>query len=601
MQIESRKQDLIAVLNSMAGSKDLAWKGDTLNCPFCHDKSRSAGIYDRGTAHWRFKCQQHGCTNAGPYDLSDLLALRQSVPLAEVLREQGKEARIEGGGDGGMRPLERTSSRSLYPLSHIKNKFSKPLVHLYRPLGNGALPAATHGVVRFFDPESKNKKGYRQFSRDDVTQDLWQMVAPAKPWCLYNLNAVKNSEKIFFVEGEQCVDRVTMGGFAAVSTMGGAGKGKYADLGPLAGKAVYLWPDHDEPGYSHMREIRVLLSELEPKCRIFWVDPVQLGLTDPKSDVVDYLNRFPASSWHQELGSVMAGAAPFGLGAEFMGDMNDMISGKLSVVPLPFPVLSAMTNALKARCVSVVCAPGGSRKSFFLLQCLRFWKDRDVRFACMMLEDVRTYHMTRLLAQLSCDARLTDENWLQESPENGAYARDLAQKHLSAVVSIGENIHIPPKDHMVTLAELALWVEKQAASGVRVICIDPVTFADKGSDPVWVADRKFLYTVKSIVEKYDCSLVLITHPKQGMSKTFNMDSMAGGAAFQQVTQTIIWIEALKEPKSVMCISPCGRTNVSINGRFYMMKTRNAGGFGKSVGFRWIGSELAWSEQGLIVG
>ena len=154
---------------------------------------------------------------------------------------------------------------------------------------------------------------------------------------------------------------------------------------------------------------------------------------------------------------------------------------------------------------------------------------------------------------------------------------------------------------MITLDELAVWVEQQASSGVRVICIDPVTFADKGADPVWVADKKFLYSVKSVVEKYQCSLLLVTHPKQGMSKTFNMDSMAGGAAFQQVTQTIIWIESLKEPKSMMCMTPCGRMNVQCDGRFMMMKTRNSTGFRKTIGFRWVGSELAWSEQGLIVG
>ena len=276
----------------------------------------------------------------------------------------------------------------------------------------------------------------------------------------------------------------------------------------------------------------------------------------------------------------------------------DRYSGKVSLVPFPFPALTEYTQALLPGTVTVLCAPGGSRKSFFMLQCLQFWQSTGVKYSCMMMEGVREYHMSRMVAQLSCDSRLTDLKWLQSSAENASYARECDDKHMAALLAVGKNIH-KQKPGLVTLPEVTDWCVSQAEAGVRVICVDPVTFADKGVDPVWVADKKFVQTAREACEKNGCSLLLVSHPKQGQSKTFNMDSMAGGAAFQQNTDCIIWIESLKKPKDEYCVTPCGRTPIKIDGRFRMMKTRDGAGANKSVGYCWAGGELKWSEQGVI--
>jgi len=427
---------------------------------------------------------------------------------------------------------------------------------------------------------------------------VWYFGGPVKPWVLYNGWCLPEGGDIFVVEGEKCCDRVTQAGHFAVTSMGGAGKAKHGDWECLRGRVVYLWRDNDEVGESHMADVVEIVRGLG--CKLYLVDPVSLGLEVKGDDVCDYLDRFDVSLWHQELSAVKAGAAPVGLESDYRTDSEKIYTGASSLVSFPFPGLTEMTHALVPQTVTILCAPGGSRKSFFMLQCLQFWQETHVRYSCMMMEDVRTYHMRRLVAQLAGDSRLTDHSWIQASKANIDYARECDNAHMVSLLAVGENIHIPPKDKMITLEELALWAESEAASGVRVICIDPVTFADKGSDPVWVADRKFLYSLKTTIEKWDCSVILVTHPKQGQSKSFNMDSMAGGAAFQQVTQCIIWIESLAKSKCMVCMTPCGRASVQVDGKFRMMKTRNARGVGKAIGFKWHGSQLKWAENGLIV-
>ena len=599
--MESRRGDLVGVLNTLSNGKDLKWCGDQCCCPFCEDKSRSAGVHVCKDGKWRFTCHQPGC-DIRSQDLTDLLCKRDNVSTAELIRE-GKEsksmrsARSEGVGDGGMRPSGvGAQPRSYQSLSQIKKIFSPVLVHLYgHPV--------SHAVLRLNDTSAKSGKRYMQcHKRADGT---WVLKAPAKPWILYNSWRLNGDGKgngskrgsVFIVEGEKNCDRVTQAGFLAVSSMGGAGKAKHGVWDCLAGRDVYLWRDNDVAGEGHAADIVEILRGID--CKLYLVDPASLGITEVKHDVVNYLDRFDSSLWHQELGAVMAGASPVGLESDYRSYSEARYSGAVKLVPFPFPALTEYTQALLPGTVTVLCAPGGSRKSFFMLQCLQYWQAIGVKYSCMMMEGVREYHMRRMVAQLSCDARLTDLKFLQASPENVEYAKDCDNKHMAALLAVGANIH-KQKSGLVTLPDVTDWCVAQAEAGVRVICVDPVTFADKGSDPVWVADKKFVQTARDACERHGCSLLLVSHPKQGQSKTFNMDSMAGGAAFQQNTDCIIWIESLGKPKDEYCLTACGRAPVKVDGRFRMMKTRNGGGANKSVGYCWAGGELKWAEQGLIL-
>ena len=79
-------------------------------------------------------------------------------------------------------------------------------------------------------------------------------------------------------------------GLVATTSPGGAGKAKYADRSPLAGKRVWCWPDPDEAGIKHMRDAAEILRKLDPAPVLFWIDPASLDLSG-KEDAYDFIGQ----------------------------------------------------------------------------------------------------------------------------------------------------------------------------------------------------------------------------------------------------------------------------------------------------------------------
>lgn len=93
----------------------------------------------------------------------------------------------------------------------------------------------------------------------------------------------------WFVEGENCADALAKLGILA-TTSGGADSANHADFSMLAQRSVTVWPDNDEPGLRHAREVADRLIELGSAVRL--IDVSKLNLPD-KGDVVDWLRAHP--------------------------------------------------------------------------------------------------------------------------------------------------------------------------------------------------------------------------------------------------------------------------------------------------------------------
>lgn len=106
-----------------------------------------------------------------------------------------------------------------------------------------------------------------------------------------------NNTAVLLVEGENCADLLNAlnkkegGGlhcsFIAMSFHGGAQSVERSDYSPLAsstGRAIFLWPDHDEPGREAMEKAASLL----PGCYLHMVEPARLGLPQ-KGDAVEFI------------------------------------------------------------------------------------------------------------------------------------------------------------------------------------------------------------------------------------------------------------------------------------------------------------------------
>lgn len=99
---------------------------------------------------------------------------------------------------------------------------------------------------------------------------------------LYNLPAVINAAKVYFVEGEKCADAVNQQGAVATTLCSGAKShwdSRYSNY--LQNKEVVIIPDNDEPGRSYATKV---LQNL-PNAKV-----VELPELPEKGDIYDWLN-----------------------------------------------------------------------------------------------------------------------------------------------------------------------------------------------------------------------------------------------------------------------------------------------------------------------
>jgi hypothetical protein len=122
--------------------------------------------------------------------------------------------------------------------------------------------------MRFnFQEDRKAKKEvlpvtFCEFTKGGRTYRDWRARSVPAPRPLYRLpNLLSSPDKpVIITEGEKKADRAVelFPGFESTTTMGGAEQPQLSDFGPLAGRRVIIWPDHDESGESYARKVAQL-------------------------------------------------------------------------------------------------------------------------------------------------------------------------------------------------------------------------------------------------------------------------------------------------------------------------------------------------------
>ena len=119
---------------------------------------------------------------------------------------------------------------------------------------------------------------------------------PASPAdkVLYNLHRLADDPAalVLIVEGEKAADALVKLGIIA-TTSGGAQSAAASDWGPLQGRSVLIWPDHDEPGAQYGRDVADKLTALG--CGVRILDVAALDLP-PKADAVEWLQAHPQAT-----------------------------------------------------------------------------------------------------------------------------------------------------------------------------------------------------------------------------------------------------------------------------------------------------------------
>jgi uncharacterized protein (DUF927 family) len=90
----------------------------------------------------------------------------------------------------------------------------------------------------------------------------WRSHAVPTPRPLYNLPELLAfpQRSVIVTEGEKKADTVPLlfPDHVGTTSMGGANAAKLSDWGPLAGRKVVIWPDHDDPGRRYAEDVAAL-------------------------------------------------------------------------------------------------------------------------------------------------------------------------------------------------------------------------------------------------------------------------------------------------------------------------------------------------------
>lgn len=202
-------------------------------------------------------------------DLIGLWKLARGVDTAAAFLEAedflGIPHKVNGHANGNGKATERRPEPS-----HIHPRLGAPSrTWAYTDAYGGIL-----GYVSRFDPKGERKQILPQTFRDGAW--VWKGFDEPRP--LYGLDALaaRPADKVLVVEGEKAADaaRKLLPAMVVVTWNGGAQAVAKADITPLRGRVLTLWPDADEPG---IKAMEVLAERVGEPCRIVGVDGMPEG------------------------------------------------------------------------------------------------------------------------------------------------------------------------------------------------------------------------------------------------------------------------------------------------------------------------------------
>lgn len=145
------------------------------------------------------------------------------------------------------------------------------------------------------DEEGKPKKVFApltwcQRSNSETTQWRWQGLPDPRPLLRLEELALRDAAPIVLCEGEKAADAAgeLMPDYVATCWPNGSNSWHKADLTPLKGRSVVLWPDNDNSGKSCMEEIAKKLHEIGAESVRF----VELAVFKRKPTLKDGLAAF---------------------------------------------------------------------------------------------------------------------------------------------------------------------------------------------------------------------------------------------------------------------------------------------------------------------
>jgi hypothetical protein len=156
-------------------------------------------------------------------------------------------------------------------------------------------------VIRYALPD-----GEKQYRPIHQAKDGWRIGDPSGPLPLYRLNDLPATGTVWVTEGEKAADAARDIGLVATTSAHGAGSAEKTDWTPLAGRQVYILPDHDESGRKYAQDVARLLVKLTPPA----VEKIiALPGLPAKGDIAEFIHARAGISANAICGEVEALAA----------------------------------------------------------------------------------------------------------------------------------------------------------------------------------------------------------------------------------------------------------------------------------------------------
>ncbi|MHC4538303.1 MAG: AAA family ATPase [Planctomycetota bacterium] len=572
-QIERKSREAIEREIKLAGGQI---RGNTVKCPWHDDRHASGSIWQDDDGVQRYKC--HVCDAHG--DVYDLRARNSGRDVADVLRE------ASGAGKSAQR--------------HARESVFKTVGDLRLAVSRGGQietedvyddPSTGKTDLLVFRLRTANGKAFRQCH---PVAGGWVMRAPAKPWPVFNRAGIAKADEVVICEGEKCSDAIIRLGFCATTSPGGAGKAAYADWTPLAGKRrIVLWPDNDEPGLKHMREVVAVLAKLDPRPSVWMIQPTDLDL-GPKEDAYDFIEqcRVAGVDAKQAVLSALERAKPTGPLIDYQERLRRIVTGELACLPLPWLELAKLTRLGAPGWLVVIAGRQGAAKTFFALQLLCYWLSLGISASAYWLEGDLSDVLDRTLAQASEIADVTDLDWQKE---NAAAMRQLTDQYKAELDRIAAAVTVSAGLGLETLEDVASWIEAEANAGRRAIFVDPISAATRKAQP-WVSDPAFVRRTKRAARDHECTVILVSHLVKGADEG-TPDKVAGSAAYARFSDCVLQLIRHDRKPSLVRTS-VGRTEITHNQTLFVEKTR-APGTGLRLAFD-LTKGLTFTEHGVIL-
>lgn len=239
------------------------WKG---LCPFHNERTPSFTVSDGKRFYHCHGCGAHG-------DVVDFIAEMESVSIGDAARMLTGDTYKPQQRDPAEPPpapfdpyadieaAEIPDSHEPFEPGDTIEVWNVRKEHFWRMRPSMVFPYRDSAgdllgyVFRIEFDDGKKVTPTVRFVRMPDGTEIWATVPFAAPRPLYGLDRLRDGQ-VVIVEGEKAADAATrLLPLPVVTWPGGTQGVKHADWSPLAGRAVVIWPDADEPGHKAAEEI----------------------------------------------------------------------------------------------------------------------------------------------------------------------------------------------------------------------------------------------------------------------------------------------------------------------------------------------------------